>query len=84
MLRKIVLRNTSLPIHDQVNQHHTRSIMLHNMIDRVWAPLKKVVHIVTTRLYRVSHGLGSERVPASSVFFSQFFYSCVIGLPVGQ
>jgi hypothetical protein len=24
------LRNTSLPIHDQVNQHHTRSIMLHN------------------------------------------------------
>jgi hypothetical protein len=29
-LRKIVLRNTSLPIHDQVNQHHTRSIMLHN------------------------------------------------------
>jgi hypothetical protein len=30
MLRKIVLRNTSLPIHDQVNQHHTRSIMLHN------------------------------------------------------
>jgi hypothetical protein len=43
MLRKIVLRNTSLPIHDQVNRHHTRSIMLHNtqccaMIDRVWAP----------------------------------------------
>jgi hypothetical protein len=30
MLRKIVLRNTSLPLHDQVNQHHTRSIMLHN------------------------------------------------------
>jgi hypothetical protein len=30
MLRKIVLRNTNLPIHDQVNQHHTRSIMLHN------------------------------------------------------
>jgi hypothetical protein len=30
MLRKIILRNTSLPIHDQVNQHHTRSIMLHN------------------------------------------------------
>jgi hypothetical protein len=25
MLRKIVLRNTSLPIHNQVNQHHTRS-----------------------------------------------------------
>jgi hypothetical protein len=25
MLRKIVLRNTSLSIHDQVNQHHTRS-----------------------------------------------------------
>jgi hypothetical protein len=23
MLHKIVLRNTSLPIHDQVNQHHT-------------------------------------------------------------
>jgi hypothetical protein len=30
MLRKFVLRNTNLPIHDQVNQHHTRSIMLHN------------------------------------------------------
>jgi hypothetical protein len=30
VLRKIVLRNTSLPIHDQVSQHHTRSIMLHN------------------------------------------------------
>jgi hypothetical protein len=30
MLRKTVLRNTSLPIHDQVNQHHTRSIVLHN------------------------------------------------------
>jgi hypothetical protein len=29
-LRKIVLRNPSLPIHDQVNQSHTRSIMLHN------------------------------------------------------
>jgi hypothetical protein len=40
MLRKIVLRNTSLPIHDQVNQHHTRSIMLRNMIDRVWTPLR--------------------------------------------
>jgi hypothetical protein len=38
MLRKIVLRNISLPIHDQVNQHHTLSIMLRNMIDRVWAP----------------------------------------------
>jgi hypothetical protein len=25
MLRKIVLRNKSLTIHDQVNQHHTRS-----------------------------------------------------------
>jgi hypothetical protein len=28
--RSIMLRKKSLPIHDQVNQHHTRSIMLHN------------------------------------------------------
>jgi hypothetical protein len=33
-LRKIVLRNTSLPIHDQVNQHHTRSIMLRKIVLR--------------------------------------------------
>jgi hypothetical protein len=47
MLRKIVLRNTSLPIHDQVNQHHSRSIMFRNMIVRVWAPLVLSVRYLT-------------------------------------
>jgi hypothetical protein len=57
MLRKIVLRNTSLPIHDQVNQHHTRSTSCttRNVAQRDWScmgPLsaKQRCHGVTGHL----------------------------------
>jgi hypothetical protein len=74
MLRKIVLRNTSSPIHDQVNQHHTRSIMLHNtqccarwLI--VYGTLKDNRHQI-----KVSEGVVTTANPAIVVKFLNMTY----------